>query len=266
MKSRRIPWKRRLVHLALATSLFALSTHCSNRVPHQGRFPFSQLEKAPTPKDSAAESMTLVLKHEDPETRPDASQLEKIRSGDVIAFTMSHRTAWQHLKRGRIQKIPYELFRYGHLALVVPDEHGDPRLLQVAMKQAVTAVDGLDYLEDKTWEVYRPPSVDVARLRDFAVQATENASDPKRAYDYGSVSGWKNAPWQPEQAHEIGSRFSCTTLVIAGLHYAGFELDAVHRGGRFDVVTPRQVIESRGLPRPDQSTIRSRTSGPGSAQ
>ena len=75
------------------------------------------------------------------------------------------------------------------------------------------------------------------------------ASDPKRAYDYGGVFGWKNAPWQPETREEIGSRYSCATLVVAALHYSGYELNSVHRGGRLDVVTPKQVVMSRGMAR-----------------
>jgi hypothetical protein len=176
-----------------------------------------------------------------------------IQPGDVIAFTMSHKEAWQYLRKGKIQKIPYELFRYGHVALVVPDPGGSSelRLLQVAMKQAVTASDRLDYLNDKTWEIHRPPTgvVDLNRLEEFTCQVTKNASDPTRAYDYVSVSGWSNSPWQPEEKGDIGERFSCATLIVAALHYAGFELDAVHRGGRFDLVTPRQVIESHGTVR-----------------
>jgi hypothetical protein len=43
-----------------------------------------------------------------------------IQGGDVIAFTMSHQQAWEHLEKGKIQKFPYELFRCGHLILTRP--------------------------------------------------------------------------------------------------------------------------------------------------
>ena len=166
---------------------------------------------------------------------------------------MSHEEALGALSKGRIQKIPYELFQYGHLAVVVPDPTGgdEKRLLQVAMKQAVNAGEGLDYLDDKRWRLFRPPagSIDVGRLAEFTRIACERAADPKKAYDYPGVLGWKNAPWRPEDDGDIGQRFSCATLVVAALHYSGFELDAVHRGGRLDVVTPRQVVRSRGWER-----------------
>ena len=46
--------------------------------------------------------------------------------------------------------------------------------------------------------------------------------------------------------HEIGTEYTCTTLVVAGLHYSGFRLDSTWRGGLLDIVTPRQVVESWG--------------------
>ncbi|MEP4078985.1 hypothetical protein [Haloferula sp.] len=248
---RRIPLDRRLKHLALAGALVAISSNCSTAIPHNGRLPFTWMERAPTPESESSLPMTVVHRHEASGTLPGRDDLKMIQAGDVIAFTMSHKEAWQYLRKGKIQKIPYELFRYGHLALVVPDPNGtsELRLLQVAMKQAVSAVDGLDYLNDKTWEIHRPPtgSVDPKRLREFTIKVTENASDPKHAYDYVSVIGWKNSPWQPDNESDIGEKFSCATLVVAGLHYSGYQLDAVHRGGRLDLVTPRQVVESRGV-------------------
>ncbi|MFC7339276.1 hypothetical protein ACFQY0_18935 [Haloferula chungangensis] len=197
--------------------------------------------------------MTVIHRHCDPKRKPSPSELGMIRAGDVIAFTMSHQQAWSHLRKGRIQKVPYELFRYGHLALVVPSKTDELKLLQVAMKQTVNVDDDLDYLNDKTWEIHRPPSgsVNLTRLQEFTDQVTKNAADPRRAYDYVSVSGWNNSPWQPEQKSEVGNKFSCATLVIAGLHYAGYELNAVHRAGRFDLVTPRQIVESSGTSRGD---------------
>ncbi len=165
---------------------------------------------------------------------------------------MSHRDAWKHLRKGGIQKLPYELFRYGHIALVVPvsDRLGtEPRLLQVAMRQAVNADSGLDYLSEKSWHVFRPPhgSVDTEKLREFTEQVTANASNPKTAYDYSGALGLQNAPSDPETLSEIGDEFSCATLVVAALHYSGYQLHAVHRKGFCDIVTPRQVVKSGAI-------------------
>lgn len=237
----------------LLAALVALNTQCGTQIPHNGRIPFTWMERPPSNKSDEAAPMTVIHRHGDSNASPTASELGMIQAGDVIAFTMNHQQAWSHLRKGRIQKVPYELFRYGHVALVVPSKSGDLKVLQVAMKQAVNADDGLDYLNDKTWEIHRPPtgSVDIDRLSEFTDQVTKNGSDPKKAYDYVSVTGWNNSPWQPEQESDIGNQFSCATLVVAGLHYSGYELDAVHRGGHFDVVTPRQVVESSGISRKD---------------
>jgi hypothetical protein len=195
--------------------------------------------------------MTMVAGHHIRDGAPPQHLLDSIRPGDVIAFHMSHAEAWGYLRKGVIQKVPYELFRYGHIALVVPDPAdarlpAEPRLLQLAMKQAANATEGLNYLKDKSWHVYRPPvgSVEVEKLHEFAQRVTVTACDPKKAYDYQGILGIRNAPCEPDALEEIGEKYSCATLVVAGLHYAGYPLDALHRGGRFDVVTPRQVVES----------------------
>ncbi|GAA5478974.1 hypothetical protein [Haloferula helveola] len=235
---------------------------CGGDTMHNGRLPFSLLEGPPRAEAKrkvslrgAPEGMERVAEH--PGGAVTAERKGRIRYGDVVAFYMTHDESLSALSKGTIQKVPYELFRYGHVALVVPDPAGtgEPKLLQVAMKQAVNADEGLGYLDGKRWHAYRPPSgsVNVNRLGEFTRTVVERADDPKEAYDYGGVLGWKNRPWQPESVADVGESYSCATLVVAGLHYAGYELDAVHRGGRLDVVTPRQVIESRGWARADSS-------------
>jgi len=215
---------------------------CAGHTMHEGRLPFSLLERSPVSWGSGAVGLEqLNVSSED------------LQPGDIVAFWMSHDEALGYLRRGVIQKVPYELFQYGHLALVVesPGEDGEIRLLQLAMGQAANVDEGVSYLADKNWKLFRPPvgSVDRERLAEFVDQVIETASDPKKAYDYSGVLGWKNSPWQPETLEAIGESYSCATLVVAALHYSGYELEAVHRGGRLDVVTPRQVVMSRGISR-----------------
>ncbi len=238
--------------LMLGVVLFA---SCGGDTMHRGRLPFTLMERAPRAGTSAKvaargepQALREIGGHDGGEVPEDLER--QLQFGDVVTFYMSHDEALGALSKGKIQKLPYELFQYGHLALVVPDPHGrrGKRLLQVAMKEAVNADEGLDYLDGKRWRLFRPPtgSIDDDRLGEFARLACQRAHDPKRAYDYAGVLGWKNAPWRPGEAEEVGDRFSCATLVVAGLWYSGFELDAVHRGGRLDIVTPRQVVSSRG--------------------
>jgi hypothetical protein len=240
----------RLAGISLLATLPIFSViGCGGQSPHQGRLPFSLAEKPPAGSGTGA--MTIALEHRHSDGPPSADLLASIRPGDVIAFHMSHDEAWSYLRKGNIQKVPYELFRYGHIALVVPAPDlpagsGELRLLQIAMKQAANAADSLDYLKDKSWIVYRPPSgsVDPVKLREFTRRAVVSAGDPKTAYDYRGALGVRNAPCEPSSFSEIGGKYSCATLVVAGLHYSGYPLDALHRGGRFDIVTPRQVVES----------------------
>jgi hypothetical protein len=250
-------WWPKLRH-AKAKSLAAMTgllvmlvmlSGCSTATPHSGRFPVRLSERAPAHRPGSG--MTPVLQHAADAGTPPADVLEAIRPGDVIAFHMSHCDAWSHLRHGTIQKLPYELFRYGHIALVVPEpgkswHAGNFRLLQIAIKQAANASSGPEFLTGKSWVVYRPPagSVDVTKLREFTAAVTVSAGNPKRAYDYLGTLGLKNAPWLADRPEDIGRKFTCATLVAAGLNYAGYPLHAVHRGGWLDIVTPRQVVDS----------------------
>lgn len=228
--------------------------------PHRGRVPFSWMEKPPQ-SSSSQTAMNLVMEHHESDGSLNENERALLRPGDVIAFHMSHGDSWKHLRKGKIQKLPYELFRYGHVALVVPvsgDPGAEPRLLQVAMKQAVNTNDGLDYLSGKSWHIFRPPhgSVDSDRLREFTEQVTVTASNPRKAYDYSGIVGLRNAPSHPESISEIGDKFSCATLVVAALHYSGFQLNAIHRSGFCDIVTPYQVVKSKGAIVPENQMTR----------
>lgn len=246
--------------MVLVAALIAGSSIPAGGEPHDGRLPFRLFERSPSPwvlslstKREDWSPLEVVAGHSRLAGAVQQDVIDGLRPGDVIAFHMSHREAWKHLSRGRIQKIPYDLFRFGHLALVVEDPArpagaGERRLLQVAMKQPVDAGEELDSLDDRSWIAFRPGGgeVDRGRLHEFVRVAVARASDRRKAYDYSGALGIINAPWRPERLEEIGDEFTCATLVVAALHYSGFELAAVHRGGLVDIVTPRQVVDSRG--------------------
>jgi len=233
-----------------------LITGCGTTSPHDGRIPFCWTEVAPTPPsgtetlgfekvgsfDSTKVSDTVAFEHRTSELKP----------GDVIAFYMGPQEAWSQLAKGKIQKLPYELLRYGHLAVVIPGATNlsthveDLRLLQVPLMQPVEASDSVEYLRDKSWEIHRPPasSIDSARLREFADVATKRGASWV-SYDLSGMLGINNATTNPQTVEDIDDEYSCATLVVAALHYSGFELHATHRDGWLDMVSPRQVIESR---------------------
>ncbi len=246
--------------VTVAVALLSATTGLAGGELHGGRIPFRFLERPPSPwvlslstRRADWSRLQVVAAHSRVTGAVPRDVVASLQPGDVVAFHMSHREAWKHLSRGRIQKIPYELFRFGHLALVVenparPAGSGDRRLLQVAMRQAVDAGEGLAALDGRSWIAFRPGGgeVDRGRLHEFARIAVERASDRRKAYDYSGALGVVNAPWRPEKPGGIGDEFTCATLVVAALHYSGFELAAVHRGGLVDIVTPRQVVDSRG--------------------
>lgn len=253
---------RRSLYAALAIGFGAFLVSCgSTKRPHNGRFPFSMLESPPRATSASDfKKMEHVLEYnrDRPETFDRISG--QIVPGDVIGLVMSHEEAWSHLRKKRIQKIPYELFRYGHVALAVPDPSlptgsqttpSNIRFLNVAMKHSVGCEEAIDWLRDQSWAVYRPPSgsVDTEKLREFTRTVCNRASDPQEAYDYSGALGLFNAPSFPEKNEEIGEEYTCATLIVAGLHYSGYHLDAIHRGGILDIVTPRQVLESSGVVR-----------------
>ena len=178
-------------------------------------------------------------------TEVTTSDRSLIQTGDVIAFHMSKKEAMAYLKKGKIQKLPYQLFNYGHLALVVEGEK-EKRLLQLAMKQAANIDDGLEYLDDKQWTVFRPTSdINEERLEEFVSLSLTKLSDPKKAYDYSGVLGVHNRTTTPETPKEIDNEYTCVTLIQAALHYAGHRTQSIHRKGFLDIVTPAQLIESK---------------------
>ena len=119
------------------TAALALISSCNTSAIHNGRIPFGLMEKPPS-KRSAQKKLTSEVQkmekictyHAEKNQQELASYKSQIQQGDVIAFYMSHKEAWKYLKKGTIQKVPYDLFRYGHLALVVPDSKNKPKLLQ----------------------------------------------------------------------------------------------------------------------------------------
>jgi len=252
---------------------------CSNQSPHRGVFPFSAMEKPPSYRsvqrkikhtNLTPQKMTKVVHYNAHEpSSPFAHQVAQLQAGDVIAFFMSHQEARIYLKQKKIQKIPYELFSYGHVTLVVPDPNKklhqqsktDFKLLQVAMKQPVSASDSLEYLKDKSWIAYRPPagSINITRLHEFTQESILKCSDPHKSYDFHATLGLGNGNLAPLIVDEIRNQYTCATLIVAALSYSGYELHAMKRNGRLDILTPRQVTDAWGVVRTTFTSIDDKT-------
>lgn len=247
---------KKLLTLVLLISLVSIG--CSTKmIPHNGTFPFSTMENPLSKRSALKKSETKLLVKLEKEltyTPEDSANFEQItntlKPGDIIAFYMTHAEARDHLKKRKIQKIPYELFSFGHLALIVSNPEtsassSDFRLLQVAMKQRSNADSKLNYLKDKNWIVYRAPrgSINNKKLHAFTKHVCANENS---AYSYTATFGLSNRGLHPNSTSDIKDKYTCSTLVIAALHHAGFQLHAPRRNGYLDIITPRQVVDSWG--------------------
>jgi hypothetical protein len=222
----------------LATVVLLLAACQQSDAPmHRGLVPFRWMESAPRSGEPAFTQIGMHLPGS-----PDAtSMLTQLRGGDVIAFHMSHAQARAYLKAGGIQKLPYEMFRYGHVALVVPHAR-DFRLLQNSMSEPANIQHGLDYLRDKSWSLFRPEHIHLAKLQAFAQQVTH---DKPATYDMTATLGLWNRGLKPESLQHAASRYTCATLVIAALHYSECPLRVSRTAGLFDLITPGQIVKAR---------------------
>lgn len=246
--------KKSILKTMFSLILVTLLSNCcdSSKVPHNGIFPFSKLEqpqskKAAMKHSASPQRMQCVLQYTPAQSDSFAMKTKNIQAGDVIAFYMPHKEARAYLMKGKIQKTPYELFRYGHLAVVVATKSEELRLLQVAMKQYINCDSTLEYLKDKSWYLFRPPhhSIQQSKLTNFA--ATVCSEDKgKSDYDYLATFGISNGNLSPNRQEDIRSKYTCATLVVAALSYSGYELHTPRRGGIADIITPTQVVDSYG--------------------
>lgn len=229
-------------HLIVLFSLMCVclaSCRSSDAPLHDGRVPFRWMESVPAGGEAAFSLHGMHL----PGQKGSHEMIAAVRAGDVVAFHMSHAEARAYLRRGTIQKLPYELFRYGHVALVVPSD-GEWRLLQIAMGQKADMSSGPEYLKDKSWSLFRPRAgdIDLGRLRAFCQIVTDEKA---AAYDMTATLGLRNRGLEPDEGYKISPRYTCATLVIAALHYAGYPLRVTRCGGVMDIITPGQVVRAK---------------------
>jgi hypothetical protein len=103
-------------------------------------------------------------------------------------------------------------------------------------------------LEDQRWDIFRlnkSERINTKRLDEFVKLSIEKAGK-WNGYDFTGIFGVWNSNTKPASPGKIGKEYICSTVVVAALYYAGVELDAVKRGGIADIVTPKQVLMSKG--------------------
>ena len=182
---------------------------------------------------------------------PDWTTIKSLlKEGDVIAY---RKGTWEARKaiflQGRLNIIGYRLFKYGHLAMVVKDDDESTlRLLSSESFKGPNIREELDALQHYSWDVYRLnhwDRVDKRRLYEF-ISLVRQKAEKWYGYDFSGMFGLWNSNLDPRTPSDIGREYICSTVILAALHYAGVELDAYQRHGFADIVTPLQVISSKG--------------------
>lgn len=247
--------------------VFALSGCASTPSNQGGWFALKWMEKpspngpskAASPEDIAQFTLIHSFDHESGDSAFKQT-LNQLREGDVIAYRMG---AWEARKKiitGDLTKVGYRLFKYGHLAILVSDP-ADPNQFRIFSSQSFKGPnlnEGLDTLSTHSFDVYRLDKwarVDKKRLNEFVQLAMQKAGH-WYGYDFSGMFGLWNSNLKPGKPDEIGYDYICSTIVLTTLYYAGLELDAYRRGGLLDLVTPAQVVESKGrLITPPDATL-----------
>lgn len=187
-----------------------------------------------------------------PLAAPDAFAIarDSLLEGDVLAFRLGGAEAARSIATGNLNHVAYGLYRYGHLAIVVKDPARRGHLVQFSSQsfKGPNTDEGLDLLAGHRWDVYRldrRDRIDTARLDEFVRVAREKAGH-WYGYDFIGMFGIANAELHPDTPAEVGRWYICSTVVLAALHYAGVRLDCDRNHGVGDLVTPAQVVASRG--------------------
>ena len=167
-----------------------------------------------------------------------AARLGKLKAGSDLFL------------KGKTYAAGYTFFKYGHLDLVLrdPDGGGELVLFTCDGTNGVNSKRHLSDLGDRDWDVYRMKDwirVDRERLFEFARTSITKAKGAE-SYDDLSALGLRNANLKPKTQEDIGGGYTCATVIAAALYYAGAELDQTRSSSHIDIVTPKQVVTSKG--------------------
>lgn len=200
------------------------------------------------PKDRTQFDLVTSFDLASPENFSDRKA--KLREGDLVAYWMKNNEARCAIVTGNANSIGYRLFKYGHLAIVVkdPENKNKLRLFSSQSFKGVNIREDIDTLKDHNWSSYRLDQwhrVDKKRLYEFVELAQARAGN-WAGYDFSGMFALWNSNMKPSHSHEIGRDYICSTVVVAALYYSGLELDAVQRNGLLDLVSPKQVVTSKG--------------------
>ncbi len=200
------------------------------------------------PKDRTQFDVVTRFDQDEPETF--GSRKATLREGDLVAYWMKKGEARRAIMKGHLNSVGYRLLSYGHLAIVVkdPQHKGKLRLFSSQSFKGANIQEDIDTLKDHSWDSYRLDQwqrVDKQRLYEF-VELAQTKAGHWAGYDFSGMFALWNSNLKPSHSHKIGHDYICSTIVVAALYYSGLELDAVQRDGLLDLVSPKQVVTSKG--------------------
>jgi hypothetical protein len=248
---------KRLVRYAIISMAAAGCIGCSSTARHGGWFALQFMEK-PSSHGASTQALLEEQTHFEQVLSYDAgkdqaafeSRLSQIREGDVIAYRKAFWDAYRDILQAKLNAVGYRVFKYGHLAIVVEDASYESglRLFSSESFKGPNIREGLETLRTHDFDVYRLDKwekVDRARLHEF-VKASMAKAGKWYGYDFMGMFGIANSNLRPTSPDNIGYDYICSTVVVSALYYAGLELDAIQRDGLLDLVTPAQVVNSKG--------------------
>jgi hypothetical protein len=200
------------------------------------------------PKDRTRFDFVTGYDQHQPDTF--AERGNQLREGDLVAYWMKKNESRRAILKGDVNKVGYRLLEYGHLAMVVknPDNPKTLLLLSSQSFKGANTEEDVGSLVGHSWDAYRLNQwqrVDLARLHEFVKHARSRAGH-WAGYDFSGMFAMWNSNLKPDRPDKIGHDYICSTIVVAALYYSGLELDAVKRCGLFDLVSPKQVVTSKG--------------------
>lgn len=200
------------------------------------------------PKDRTKFDFVTSFDQQEPGSFADRKR--QLREGDLVAYWMKKNESRQAILKGDVNKIGYRLLDYGHLAMLVKDPENPKKLLLLSSQsfKGANTKEDIDTLRDHSWDAYRLDQwkrIDQARLREFITHANSKAGH-WAGYDFSGMFAMWNSNLKPNHLDKVGRDYICSTIVVAALYYSGLELDAVQRKGLLDLVSPKQVVTSKG--------------------
>jgi len=183
------------------------------------------------------------------EGKPGFEDLRKtLREGDVIAYHMETWESRKAILKGKLTRAGYRLLDYGHLAILT-GQSGELRLFSSQSFKGPNTLEGVATLQDHSFDVFRLnrwDKVDQKRFHEFVMKSEDKAGN-WIGYDFSGMFGLWNSNLRPDKADEIGHDYICSTVVAAALYYAGADMKVSNRRGYLDLVSPKQVVTSRGV-------------------